>query len=93
MNTTEQAALSVAEQMLPVLLQAIAAGAATTTPEAAIIAMVAEIVPPLINSFGANSAQIQQLMQALVKEINAGQAVIDKDAAARGIAVAPAQSS
>jgi hypothetical protein len=83
----EQAALTTAEQMLPVLLQAVAAGAIATTPEGAVIAMVAEIVPPLIQSFGATSGQIQQLMSALVANINAAQKGIDQAAAARGIPV------
>ena len=89
MGTIEQTALTTAEQLLPVLLQAITAGAAATTPMGVVIAMVAEIVPPLIQSFGANSSQIQQLMSALVVQINAGQHVIDQAAAARGIPVQP----
>ena len=86
-TTIEQTALSTAEQLLPVLLQAITSGAAATTPMGVLIAMVAEIVPPLIQSFGATSSQIQQLMTALVTQINAGQQVIDQSAAARGIPV------
>lgn len=83
----EQAALTTAEQLLPVLIQGITAGAAATTPAGVLIAMVAEIVPPLIQSFGANSSQINELMSALVVQINAGQKVIDQAAAARGIPV------
>ena len=89
----EQTALTTAEQMLPVLIQAVASGAAATTPEAAVIAMVAEIVPPLIQSFGATSGQIQQLMSALVVNINAGQKAIDQAAEARGIPVETAAQS
>ena len=93
LGTIEQTALTTAEQLLPVLLQAITAGAAATTPMGVLIAMVAEIVPPLIQSFGANSSQIQQLMSALVVQINAGQQVIDQAAAARGIPVQSAAAT
>ncbi|MHB1266435.1 MAG: hypothetical protein ACYCY2_02390 [Acidithiobacillus ferriphilus] len=86
-SAIEQTALTTAEQLLPVLLQAVAAGSTATTPMGVLIAMVAEIVPPLIQSFGATSSQIQQLMTALVVQINAGQQVIDQAAAARGIPV------
>ena len=86
-ETVGQAVLTTAEQLLPVLLQALTAGAATSTPMAAVIAMAAQIIPPLIQSFGATSSQIEQLMTVLVTQIQAGQQVIDQAAAARGIPV------
>lgn len=89
MDSTETAVLNTAEAMLPALLAAITSGMAATTPEAAVIAMVAEVLPPLIQSLGANSAQIQQLMSALAVQIKANQNVIDQAAEARGIPVEP----
>ncbi len=83
----EHAALSTAEQMLPVLLAGIASGMQAGTPQAAVIAMIAEVVPPLIQSFGATSSQIQSLMTALAINIEANQQVINAAAAARGIPV------
>ena len=78
-------ALTTAEQLLPVVLAGISSGATAATPQGAIIAMVAEILPPLIQSFGANSGQIAQLLTALSAQIKTGQAAIDAAAAARGI--------
>ena len=89
MNSTETAVLNTAEAMLPALLAAISSGMAASTPEAAVIAMVAEVLPPLIQSFGATSSQVQQLMSALAVQIKANQNVIDQAAEARGIPVQP----
>ena len=86
-GTIEQVALTTAEQLLPALLSALTAGAAAGAPGPALIAMAAEVIPPLIQSFGATSSQIGQLMSVLVVQINAGQQVIDQAAAARGIPV------
>lgn len=80
-----QSAVTTAEQLLPVLLAGLSAGSAAATPQGAMIAMVAEILPPLIQSFGANSGQIAQLLTALSAQIKVGQAAIDAAAAARGI--------
>ena len=80
-----QSAMTTAEQLLPVLLAGLSAGATAATPQAALIAMVAEIIPPLIQSFGANSGQIAQLLTSLAGQIKVGQAAIDAAAAARGI--------
>ena len=88
-TTIEQAALTTAEQLLPVLVAALQAGATAGAPGPALIAMAAEVIPPLIQSFGANSSQINELMSALVVQINAGQKVIDQAAAARGIPAEP----
>ncbi len=81
----EQTTLTTAEQLLPVLLAAISSGAAATTPQGAVIAMVAQVIPPLLQSFSANSSQVEQLMTALVTQINANQATFDATAKARGL--------
>ncbi len=86
-GTAEQAVLATAEQLLPVLISALTAGANAGAPGVALIAMAAEVIPPLIQSFGANSSQIRQLMSVLVVQVNAGQQVIDQAAEARGIPV------
>ena len=88
-QNVEQVALTTAEQLLPVLIQAISAGAQASTPQLAVIAMVAQVIPPLLQSFSANSAQIQQLMTALVTEITASQAGFDAIAKQRGLTGAP----
>lgn len=84
-NIVGETALTTAEQLLPVLIEAIAAGQKTATPQETIIAMAAAVIPPLVSSFGASSKQIAQLLTALVPQIEAGQAAIDAAAAARGI--------
>lgn len=89
----EQTALTTAEQLLPVLLAAISSGAAATTPQAAVIAMIAQVIPPLLQSFSANSTQIEQLMTALVTQINANQAIFDATAKARGLDIPALASS
>ncbi len=91
-QTIEQTALTTAEQLLPVLLAAIASGAQAATPQAAVIAMVAQVIPPLLQSFSANSSQIEQLMTALVTQINANQSAFDATAQTRGLDV-PALAS
>ena len=80
-----QTALSTAEAMMPMLLAAISAGQTAAAPQAALIAMAAQVIPPLIQSFGATSAQVQQLMNALVPEIKADQMQYDAIAKARGL--------
>ncbi len=80
-----QTALSTAEAMMPMLLAAISAGQAAAAPQATLIAMAAQVIPPLIQSFGATSAQVQQLMNALVPEIKADQMQYDAIAKARGL--------
>ncbi len=93
LGAIEQAGLTTAEQLLPVLISALEAGATAGAPGAALIAMAAEVIPPLIQSFGATSSQIGQLMSVLVVQINAGQQVIDHAAASRGIPVESVSSA
>lgn len=78
--------LTTAEQLMPVLLAAISAGVKTTTPYGAVIAMIAEVMPPLIASFGANSSQISALQNALISEVLASQSAYDDIAKQRGLA-------
>lgn len=86
-----QTALATAESMMPMLLAAISAGTTAGAPQAALIAMAAQVIPPLIQSFGANSSQIQQLMNALIPEIKADQQTYDAIAKERGLTGVVAQ--
>lgn len=88
-SVVASAALTTAEQLLPVIIAALEAGAGAGAPQAVLIAQVAAVIPPLIQSFGANSDQIQSLMGALVTQIQASQKTIDAAAASRGIPVQP----
>lgn len=76
-----QAALATAEAMLPIIIEGVTKGAAASTPQGAIISMVAVI----IESLGMNSDQIERLLTVTYAKIQVNQAQIDAVAAARGI--------
>lgn len=86
-SSLEATALSVAEQLTPILVAGLNAAAAAGAPQAALLAMAAEVIPPMIQSFGATSGQIAQIMAPLIQNIKVGQAGIDQAAQARGIPV------
>lgn len=77
--------LQTAQQLLPLVIEGLAAGSQAATPYGVLIAMAAKILPPLVESFGADNVQVQQLVAALVPQIKAGQVAIDAAAAARGV--------
>lgn len=85
MQVVGQTTLQVAEQMLPVILTMLQSGGAAGAPEVALIEMAAQAIPPLVQSFGANSSQISQLLRVLQSQIRQQQASIDEIAKARGL--------
>ncbi len=86
-NAVGNAALTTAEQLLPLVIDAISAGSAATNVQDSMIAMVATMLPTLIQSFGMQSSQLQRLLSVTYAKIQENQAAMDAVAAARGIVV------
>lgn len=84
-QAVESSALTTAQQLMPILLAGLSAGASAATPQGAMIAMAAEIIPELVKSFGANSGEIKQMLSTLAGQITISQSAIDAAATARGI--------
>jgi len=82
----EQTAIATAQQLLPVILAGVSAGASASSPAAATIAALAPVIVQLIQMRGAGAAELAQIMSAMTSSIQLGQAQIDAAAAARGVA-------
>jgi len=81
----EQTAIATAQQLLPVILAGVSAGAAASNPAAATIAALAPVIVQLIQMRGAGASELAQIMQAMTAGVSGAQAQIDAAAAARGV--------
>jgi len=81
----EQTAIATAQQLLPVILAGVSAGASASNPAAATIAALAPVIVQLIQMRGAGAAELAQIMQAMTTSISSSQAQIDAAAAARNV--------
>lgn len=83
-----QAALTVAQQMLPLVLQGMSAGASAASPAAATALALAPVVLQLVNLHSDSSEQvIAQLIEGMLTGVAANQTRIDAVLAAKGIQV------
>ena len=88
----EQTAVATAQQLLPVILAGMSAGASAVSPIAATAAALAPVILQLINMGGAGSNELAQLMTAMMSGVQSNQAQIDAAAAAKGVSD-PAQAA
>ncbi|MGC8703642.1 MAG: hypothetical protein ACP5RV_12045 [Thiomonas sp.] len=85
LTVAEQTAIATAQQLLPVILAGVSAGASASSPAAATIAALAPVIVQLIQMRGAGAAELAQIMQAMTSGVQAAQGQIDAAAAARGV--------
>ncbi len=81
----EQTALTTAQQLLPVILAGVAAGASAASPQAATVAALAPILVQLIQTGGAGASELGQIISAMMTGIQTSSAQLDAIAAARGV--------
>ena len=81
----EQTAIATAQQLLPVILAGVSAGASASNPAAATIAALAPVIVQLIQMRGAGAAELAQIMQSMTAGVSGAQAQIDAAAAARNV--------
>jgi len=81
----EQTAIATAQQLLPVILAGVSAGASASSPAAATIAALAPVIVQLIQMRGAGASELAQIMAAMTSGVQTAQAQIDAAAAARGV--------
>lgn len=79
--TVEQTAIS----MAPIVIQAAANGAMSTTPQGAALSIGAAILTAMIQAKTATASDMEAFVKQMAPSIIAGQAAIDAAAAARGV--------
>jgi len=84
-SLAEQTAIATAQQLLPVILAGVSAGASAANPGAATIAALAPVIVQLIQMRGAGASELAQIMAAMTAGVQTAQAQIDAAAAARGV--------
>lgn len=84
-SLAEQTAIATAQQLLPVILAGVTAGAAAASPGAATIAALAPVIVQLIQMRGAGASELASIMSAMTAGVQAAQGQIDAAAAARGV--------
>ncbi len=81
----EQTAIATAQQLIPVILAGMTAGASAANPAAATAAALAPVIVQLIQMRGAGSNELAQILSAMIAGVQTNQAQIDAAAAAKGI--------
>ena len=84
-SLVEQTAIATAQQLIPVILAGMSAGASAVNPAAATAAALAPVIVQLIQMRGAGASELAQILSAMMAGVQANQAQIDAAAAARGI--------
>ena len=85
LSLAEQTAVATAQQLIPVILAGMSAGAAAANPAAATAEALAPVIVQLIQMRGAGSPEIAQLLTAMMTGVKANQAQIDAAAAVAGV--------
>ena len=84
-SLAEQTAIATAQQLLPVILAGVSAGASAANPAAATIAALAPVIVQLIQMRGAGASELASIMSAMTAGVQTAQGQIDAAAAARGV--------
>ncbi len=84
-SLAEQTVAATAQQLLPVILAGVSAGASAASPAAATIAALAPVIVQLIQMRSAGASELAQIMAAMSAGVQAAQGQIDAAAAARGV--------
>ncbi len=84
-SLAEQTAIATAQQLLPVILAGVSAGASAASPAAATIAALAPVIVQLIQMRGAGASELASIMSAMTSGVQTAQGQIDAAAAARGV--------
>lgn len=85
LSLAEQTAIATAQQLLPVILAGVSAGASAASPAAATIAALAPVIVQLIQMRGAGASELASIMAAMTSGVQTAQGQIDAAAAARGV--------
>lgn len=84
-SLAEQTAVATAQQLLPVILAGMSAGAAAASPAAATAEALAPVIVQLIQMRGAGAPELSQILTAMMTGVKTNQAQIDAAAAAAGV--------